>query len=107
MGAENQIHKTVAFAYLFNRTILLHHAAAQSHLHARPLFLQAVDIAQPPIDSLIRIIPDGAGVIDVKVTVFLFCQRVSGQFQDPGQLFRVPCIHLAAKGGHAGCKRPA
>ena len=100
MGSKDQIHKAVAFPDLFNHCRFLHHAAAQSDLHMRIFLFQSIQIAKSSIDSLIGIVPDGTGIVNNKISLFLLYQFIAHLFQDTGKLLGIPCIHLAPEGNY-------
>ena len=72
MGAENQVHKTVAFSYFFNDAGLLHHTAAQSNFHVGIFLLKALYFAQSAVNTLVGIVSYGTGIEDDKIRILFF-----------------------------------
>ncbi len=105
VGSENQIHKAIAFFDFFNHGKLLHHTAAKSHLHVMVFLFQAVDVAQAAINSLVGIVPYGTGIVNNKIRVFVLRRQITDAFKNPGQLFRIPGIHLTPESYHRRSKR--
>ena len=98
MGAENNIDKAVTLLKLLHHFRLLHHAAAETDYHMGILLFQAVQIAQPSVNTLICILADCAGIIKNKVGFLALPLRKSGFQEDSHQLFRIMGVHLASEG---------
>ena len=102
VGAEYQPHIPVIPADLLDHVLLLHHAAAQTDHHARILLPVCRQRSQAPVDTDIGILPDGAGVVEDKVSVLGRALLIACKLQDPAKLLGVPLIHLASEGYNTG-----
>ena len=98
MGSEDQIYLTVALFNLLHHLLLLHHAAAERNHHLRALPLIRPQLTQTAIYPKVGIFPYRTGIIKNKVGILGAFLPVPHLLQYAHQLFRVPCIHLAAEG---------
>ena len=85
--------------------LLLHHTSAERDLHIRCSVLETVQIAQPAVDAVVRVLPHGAGVVDDKIRLLGLHRHVADLAEHAAELFRVARIHLAAEGDHAEGQR--
>lgn len=72
MGTENQVHKTVAFSYLFDDAGLLHHTAAESNFHVGIFLLKALHFAQSAVNTLVGVVSYGTGVENDEIRILFF-----------------------------------
>ena len=64
-------------------------------------------MAETAVNTHIGIFTDGACIINDEICRFTVHHMVADFFKDAGQLFRIPGIHLAAKGNNGGSQRSA
>ena len=107
VGPEDQVHKAVACPYPDHLVRFLHHAAADADQHVRMVLLKMLDLPQMAVELLVRVLPDGAGVEEKDVRLFGLRLLRADLREDPGQLLRVPCVHLAAHGGDMERRSPS
>ena len=74
MGSEDQVHKRIALSDLVDISLLLHHAAADCHLHVGIFLFEMADPSQTPESPLVGVVSDGTGVKDDKIRIFGFCR---------------------------------
>ena len=105
VGSEHKVHEGIALFDLLHRVRLLHEAAAEPDDPARVAFPVPAKTPQPPVDMLVRVIPDGTGIVKDKIRL-IFLPRVgkSRLPQDSAKLFGVPRVHLAAEGLNIGSR---
>ena len=104
MCSKHNIHKGIGLLQCLDDIRLLHHAAAQHDHHLRILLFQAIQIAETTIDLLIGIFPDGTGIVDDHIGIFLPLRLlISGILQNSQQFFGILSVHLTA---HSQVKYP-
>ena len=101
MGAENYVHIGIAFFYLPDRALFLHHTAAERNDPVGISVLFSLQMPQAPVEPLIRVIPYGTGIKDNKVgTLLALILNKAYPFQDTRKLLGIPCVHLTPEGSH-------
>ena len=104
MGSKDKVHKSVTLLNLLNSRLLLHHTSANCNLHMRILFLVITALSKASKNSLVRIISNCTGIIYNKIGILRFALFISCKLKDGKELFRIPCIHLAAKCYNTCCQ---
>ena len=63
-----------------------------------------MEISKLSVDLLVGIVPDCAGIVDHQIGILALLPHIPDTLKDTNELFGIPGIHLAAKGGHMKCK---
>ena len=51
-------------------------------------------MTETAVYPLVCVVPDGAGVVNDKIRVFILREHIADALKNPGELFRIPGVHL-------------
>ena len=87
MGSEYDIYKLIVLFDIFNNLRLLHHAAAESNLHQRILFLVILQIPKSAVHLVVSILTYGTSVVYNKIRVLIISFHVAYLLEYSDKLF--------------------
>ncbi len=100
MGSENKVNKIITLPQFVNDGLFLRHATAKSYFHLGIILFEGFKRTESSVNSLVRIIPDSAGIVYYKIGVIRFGLFKSYGLKYTKKLLGIPCIHLASEGGN-------
>ena len=97
VGAEDDVD--VAGPLLDELPVLLGQAAADGDLHFGPPALERLEVAEVPVEFVVGVLPDAAGVEHDEIGLVGGAGRLHALLREqPGQALRVVLVHLAPEG---------